>query len=384
MTVPSVPVLIMAGPGQLRQVREALGARDWTDLELIDGAAARLEPEQVARVRSWPGVRLVDDGSLELAPAVDVRPRLETAAPTVRAPELWELGHTGKGVTVAVVDTGTTRHRDFSGRLVAFHDCVSGRTEPYDDHGHGTHVTGIVAGDGSDSKGKHRGIAPECSVVAIKAFDRHGKARMSDVIKAIQWAVENRERHGIRVLNLSAAGRAQLSHQHDPLARAAAAAARHGILVVAAAGNDGPDPATIGTPAHSPAVLTVGASDDRGTVRRDDDRVASLSSRGPTPVDGLTKPDVVAPGVGITSAYNGSKGYATKSGTSMAAPMVAGLAALLLSAHPEADPAALRGALVGTAEELEKGGDANTQGAGLVDGRAALDRLHKWARAERG
>lgn len=366
-------VLLQADRATLSRIKSEARA-PWIDLPLIQGAACDLPASSIDElVRE--GVQVQPDREVHLPHTPEgVQPFLNVAAPTIRAQELWQQGYQGRDVTVAVVDTGITRHKDFHGRLVAFADVLNGKSEPYDDHGHGTHVAGIVGGDGADSKGKHKGIAPECGLVAIKAFNREGKAKSSDVIKAIQWAVENRQKYGIKVLNLSAAGVAQISHQWDPMARAVAAAWKEGIMVVVAAGNDGPDAETIGTPAHSPVALTVGASDDRGTVRRDDDRVASLSSRGPTPVDHLTKPDLLAPGVDITATYNGKSGYTTRSGTSMAAPMVSGLAALLLSAHPEATPDQLKSALVGSAEKLPRGGGANDQGAGLVDAVAALQK----------
>ncbi len=368
-------VLIQGERAALERVRGELPR--FTDLPLIGAAACEVPTDQVdAFARNHPELQIAPDPEVHIPLSPEgITPALNVAAPSIKANELWAQGYKGKNVNVAIVDTGITRHKDFNGRIVAFQDCLNGKAEPYDDHGHGTHVAGIVGGDGTDSKGKHVGIAPECGIVAIKAFNREGKAKSSDVIKAIQWAVENREKHGIKVLNLSAAGVAQISHQWDPMARAVAAAWKEGIMVVVAAGNDGPDAETIGTPAHSPIALTVGASDDRGTVKRSDDRVAELSSRGPTPVDHLTKPDVVAPGVDITAAYNGKSGYSTKSGTSMAAPMVSGLAALLLCAHPEASPDKLKTALVTSAEKLPRGGDANEQGAGLVDAVGALSNV---------
>lgn len=368
-------VLLHGSPSRLAELRrELMGS---TALPLISALAAEVPSAQLESLsRRYPDLSWTPDAEVVVGPAPEGRPhRLQSAGPSLRAPFLWNQGYRGQGVNVAVVDTGITRHKDFGNRIVAFHDVLAGKTEPYDDHGHGAHVAGIVAGNGADSKGKHVGIAPEAGLVAIKAFDRNGKARSSDVIKAIQWAVEHRERYNIRVLNLSAAGRASISHQHDPLARAAVAAWNAGIFVVVAAGNDGPEKETIGSPGHSPVVLTVGADDDRGTPDRGDDRLAGLSSRGPTPVDHLTKPDLIAPGVDITAAYNGKGGYATKSGTSMAAPMVSGLAALLLNARPSATPQQLKDALVNSGEKLPKGGDANCQGTGLVDGQLALDFL---------
>lgn len=368
-------VILQAGPTSLARLRAEL--KGSTALPLISALACELPVEQLDGLsQRFADLSWAPDSPVFVGPSGSGQPtRLQSAAPTIHAPALWNQGFKGQGVNVAVVDTGITRHKDFGDRIVAFHDVLNGRSEPYDDHGHGAHVAGIVAGDGSDSKGKNVGIAPQAGLVAIKAFDREGKAKTSDVIAGIQWAVDNRERYNIRVLNLSAEGKATISHLHDPLARAAVAAWKAGIFVVVAAGNDGPDKETIGTPGHSPVVLTVGAADDRGSADRSDDRLASLSSRGPTPIDHLTKPDLIAPGVNITAAYNGKSGYVTKSGTSMAAPMVSGLAALLLNAKPEATAQQLKEALVNSGEKLPKGGDSNCQGAGLVDAQLALSFL---------
>lgn len=367
-------VLLQADGATLTRVKRELKG-PWSDLSLIGAAATELQPDQVELLsQRYPELVIQPDREVSLPPELEgpVRPELNIAAPTVHAPELWKQGYKGQHVTVAVVDTGISRHKDFEGRILAFQDFLNGKTEPYDDHGHGTHVAGIVGGDGSDSHGKHVGMAPECGLVALKAFNSEGKSKSSDVIKAIQWAVENRQRLNIKVLNLSAGGKATVSHQWDPMARAVEAAWKQGITVVVAAGNEGPDAESISTPGHSPVVITVGNSDDRGTVKREDDRVNRGSSRGPTPVDHLHKPDLVAPGTNITACDNRKSGYVTKTGTSMAAPMVAGLAAVLLSAHPEAKPDTLKRAFVGSAESLPKGGGIDDQGAGLVDGLGAL------------
>jgi serine protease AprX len=372
-------------PRDFVALARAWGVEAGADLPLIsarvlEGDSARLE---ALRRAAPPGLRLYEDPVLSLPDEPVQAPAADTGVAATRAPELWLQGFRGRGVAVAVIDTGVAPHRDLGARLTAFHDLVNGRTRPYDDHGHGTHVAGILAGDGSDAGGRHAGMAPEASVVAVKAFDHRGKARASTVIQAIQWAVANRQRLGIRILNLSAAGRARESYRDDPLAQAVEAACRAGLLTVVAAGNEGPGASTIGSPGHAPGALTVGAADDRGTVDCQDDRVADLSSRGPT-VDGLPKPDLVAPGVGITSLAPGERGYLTRSGTSMAAPMVSGAAALLLSARPDTQAPVLRQALVAGARPLARGGDAHAQGAGLVDVRTALERLQGCAQGSVG
>ncbi|MCA9795287.1 MAG: S8 family serine peptidase, partial [Candidatus Eremiobacteraeota bacterium] len=224
------------------------------------------------------------------------------------------------------------------------------------------------------SNHRHIGIAPRASLVGIKAFDSEGKGKGSDVIEAIQWAVANKQRLGIEVINLSARSIAKYSHRQDPMARAVAAAWDRGIVPVVAAGNDGPKAETIGSPAHEPRAISVGALDDRGSTDTDDDRMYRGSSRGPTPVDGLDKPDVVAPGVNIR-AMSTHNGYVTKTGTSMAAPMVSGLVALLLTQHHDATPAQIKQAVTAGAQQLPRLGDRHDQGSGLVNAPRALAAL---------
>ncbi len=192
-------------------------------------------------------------------------------------------------------------------RVVGFVDFVNGRTTPYDDNGHGTHVAGTIAGNGYDSYGARAGIAPEAHLVGLKVLDEHGRGVISDVIAALDWIVANKTAHNIRVVNLSVGAAVTESYHTDPLTLAAKRAVDAGIVVVAAAGNLGKNAqgatqyGAITAPGNAPWVLTVGASSHQGTVTRLDDVMASYSSRGPTAVDFEAKPDLVAPGTGIVS-----------------------------------------------------------------------------------
>jgi len=348
------------------------------DLPLINAFAVELAPDAVGVLPSLgkvaQGVRVYLDNQMSIPEGEqeqDVRPALDTAAGTLDLQQLWDRGLSGKDVAVAVIDTGVAPHSDLGSRIIGFKDFVNGRTEPYDDQGHGTHVAGTVAGDGKASEGRYKGAAPQASVVGIKVLDGRGSGSFSDVIAGIQWAVDNKDKYGIKVINMSLGGRARQSYKDDPVAQAIEAAAAAGIVPCVAAGNSGPGAKTINTPAHALNALTVAASDDRGTVGRDDDRIASFSSRGPSPVDLLDKPDVSAPGVDITAAdWRG--GYRTLSGTSMATPMVAGVAALLLEARPDLTPAQVKGILMQTADPIAAT-NATAQGAGVIDPLEALD-----------
>jgi serine protease AprX len=325
--------------------------------------------------------------------------------PTVRATvgAAWvaeRLGFDGTGVGVAIVDSGVAAWHDDLGnnRVVHFADFVNGQQQPYDDYGHGTHVAGIIAGNGQDAGGSRRGIAPGAHLIVLKALDANGDGNVSRVIAAIDYAVRNRAAYNIRILNLSVAAGVYESYNSDPLTQAARRAVDAGIVVITAAGNLGRDASGaiqyggITAPGNAPWVLTVGASNDRGTVDRADDTVASFSSRGPGLIDGSLKPDLVAPGVGIESladassflyqaspaarrwgvSRSGQEPYLALSGTSMAAPIVAGTVALMLNANSALTPELVKSILRSTAESSRRY-DQFTQGAGFLNSRAAVE-----------
>ena len=327
------------------------------------------------------------------------------AAVTVGARAVQELmGYNGAGVGVGVIDSGITEwHDDLTmangqgQRMVHFADFVNGYTQPYDDFGHGTHVAGIVAGNGRDMNGTRTAIAPGAHIVSLKALDGQGNGTISMIIAAIDYAVANKDALNIRVLNLSLGAAVTESYHTDPLTLAAKRAVDAGIVVVASAGNRGkgangqPQYGTIGSPGNAPWVITVGASSHNGTVLRQDDTIAAFSSRGPTMYDFGAKPDLVAPGHGMVSLSDpvslfyttksqyllgGLLGtsyapYLTLSGTSMAAPVVAGTVALMLQANPSLTPNLVKAILQFTSQEYP-GYDALTQGTGFLNTRGAV------------
>jgi serine protease AprX len=320
-------------------------------------------------------VELPANGLLELIPEAepsvvwpDVTARccLDVAVPATGAARAHRYGLTGKGVTVAVIDTGIDPHPDLvqpESRLSSWHDLVAGRPEPYDDDGHGTHVAGIIAGNGFASKGKYVGVAPAARLVGVKVLDKDGGSPISRVIAGIQWVVENKKNLQIQIINLSLGAPAERGYRKDPLSRAVEEAWRRGLVVCVAAGNQGPDERTITTPGINPSVITVGSIDDQRTIPRLDDVMTDHSGRGPT-VDELLKPDLVAPGAKITSLKPGGD-YVAHTGTSMATPMVAGAAALILQKHPEFRPDQVKRLLLQTAED--RGYPPAVQGAGYLD-----------------
>ncbi|HPZ06942.1 MAG TPA: S8 family peptidase [Candidatus Eremiobacteraeota bacterium] len=215
--------------------------------------------------------------------------------------------YTGKGVGIAIIDTGVYPHPDITtpqnpdpnrplNKITAWVDFVNNRSVPYDDGGHGTHVAGDAAGSGTLSDGKYRAFAPDANIIGLKVLGTSG-GKTSHVVKAINWAVENKDKYNIKVINMSLGHKAQ-HYAEDPTDIAVEAAVKAGITVVVAGGNDGPEPGTICAPGDSPFAITVGAIDDKNTPDRSDDTLTPFSSRGPTP-DGLVKPDILAPGENI-------------------------------------------------------------------------------------
>ena len=289
----------------------------------------------------------------------------------LHADEIHRAGITGKGVTVAILDSGICDHPDYASRITVFRDFVNGKTECYDDASHGSHVTGILAGDGRSSQGKYCGIAPECKIIHLKVLDRYGQGNLQDILPAIDWVIRNRMRYGIRIMNLSAGtSKKEKDFAARQLKEAVEKAWDAGIAVVVAAGNMGPFPHSITVPGNSRKVITVGASDNlkgKGRYARGD-----YSGCGPTE-ECVCKPDLVAPGTGIISCSSGwkqGKYYGAKSGTSMSAPAIAGCIALLLEKEPNLNNMEVKIKLRDAAVDL--GFPKNRQGWGMPDLRRLL------------
>ena len=377
-------------------------------LEGAAGQVADIDNQALAQVARDPRVaRIVPDRR-----AFATLERTGAAIGATLAREQFDL--TGEGIGVAIIDSGITawhddlylqggRTRRLDRRVVHFRDFTGPARArswvsdlPSDDYGHGTHVAGIVAGSGYDSDGRRSDVAPGASLIGLKVLDADGFGYISDVIAAIDYAIAIRARFNIRVINLSVASGVFESYRTDPLAQAARRAVEAGIVVVTAAGNLGldadgePQFGGITCPGNAPWVLTVGASSHQGSASRGDDEVARFSSRGPTRIDRGAKPDLVAHGVGVESLSDpdstlyatytdylveGTRGasdmpYLSLSGTSMAAPMVAGTIALMLEANPELTPNAVKALLQYTAENRAE--SVLAEGAGLLNARGAI------------
>jgi subtilisin family serine protease len=318
------------------------------------------EQQNGAHAVAEPGLEAVWLDGIRRATAADV----EWDRTQIGAPAAWDAGYDGNGVTVAVLDTGVdASHPDLAGVVTAAKN-FSPSDNLADHVGHGTHVASTIAGSGRKSSGKYRGVAPGTKIISGKVLDDDGNGQESDIIAGMEWAA----RSGAKIANLSLGGTDTPGADATETAVNALSAAT-GVLFVIAAGNEGPDAASVGTPGSADAALTVGAVDRNSTL-------ADFSSRGPRVGDGAIKPDVTAPGVDITAAavpgslidqqYGQSPpGYTTISGTSMATPHVAAAAAILAQEHPDWNGQRIKAALMASA--VDNGYTPYEQGAGQVN-----------------
>jgi len=272
-------------------------------------------------------------------------------------------------IVIAVIDTGIDgSHVDLAGgKVIEWQDFVNGKSTPYDDNGHGTHVASIAAGTGTGNN-LYKGVAPGAALVGIKVLDSNGSGSMSTVTAGIDWAVQNKDVYGIKVINLSL-GTSTSSDGTDSTSLAVNGAVDSGIVVVVAAGNSGPARYTIGSPGAAEKAITVAAMADVGELGFN---LASFSSRGPT-ADGRIKPDIAAPGYNITAAKaNSINGYVTYSGTSMATPFVAGTVALMLSANINLAPLDAKNIIMTTAKSWGPPSKNIDYGVGRLDAYEAI------------
>jgi serine protease AprX len=377
-------------------------AWSWADfdngLELIIDAQALKAPHAIyydavgLRVTSSPGADSTGGTAPTSLPATTVG--LTTPAnafpSAVRANALWNEPPAklqGQGMTVAVIDSGIFRTKDLGKRVIGSDNFNHGEHDSVDSYGHGTFVAGIIAGDGSYSHGKYVGIAPKANILNVRVSDDTGAATESDVVLGMEWVYNNKSRYNIKVANLSLNTTHAQSYNTSPLCAAAEVLWFNGIVVVASAGNNQTQ-GGVYPPANDPFVITVGATDDKGTAGLADDTLASFSAYGPTE-SGFAKPDLVAPGMDIIGllpqqdalkiskdheANRVSTNYFRMSGTSMAAPMVSGAAALLLQDEPQLTPDQVKYRLMATAVHDSRwpAYNATRAGSGYLDIYAAV------------
>ncbi len=362
---------------------EDLGGEVVHDLHLLNALAAEMSAGAAAELAQFSSVAWL---SLD-APVVSsakggkgggggASPTENVFLDTLGVRDVWAMGYDGQGIGIAVIDSGS-RHPDLDANVVV--------EQPFNVHnkiedftGHGTHVTGIIAGSGAGSRGDYAGIAPGASIIALNVSAYNGMSYESDVVAAMQWVFDNKDAYNIRVVNVSINSTVEGSYHDSALNAAAEILWFNGIVVVASAGNSGtssPIDTIAAAPANDPFLITVGATDENGTARKQDDTIPTFSASGWT-LEGDWKPDIYAPGVDIispladmsyweyqhpdrvitTRTAGTDYEYFRASGTSMAAPMVSGAAALLLQAEPNLTPDQVKYRLMWTGTVIE--GDA--------------------------
>jgi len=402
-------VIIRATPDGLPAAAAALRGRGHAVKRLhpvINGLEASVPVAALAGLSRLPFVASISLDAVVTADQIATSPYTLRATLGLPGPTASSSTQTGSHVGIAIIDSGVEAVPDLDNRIRGFYDFTQdGRADtPSDAYGHGTHVAGLIAGSGDSSQKRYRGVAPKARLFALKVLDHNGAGKTSDVISAISFAVANKARLGIDIINLSLGHPIYEPAETDPLVQAVEAAARAGIVVVASAGNHGTAPgsdtpgyAGILSPANAPSAIAVGAVKTFDTTTRSDDRIAAYSSRGPSWYDGFAKPDIVAPGHGLVStaaqastlflnnpALRVGDSYLRLSGTSMAAAVVSGTAALVLEAQrigfpsgPSLTPNAVKAILQFTSfrvrDDLAREYDDLTQGAGVVNPAGAIE-----------
>jgi serine protease AprX len=397
-----VDVIVQGEGSSLPRLRAKAGNRGAAavrDLALVNGFVATLAAGEIQSLADEPGVVRISPDRL-VASTMDVA-ALASSASWTRSPAPAAAGPTGRGVVVAVIDSGIYPHEDLGpDGIVATVDFVdsrrSGSPMTADPYGHGTHIAGIIAGRPLASPlggGFFGGIASGSRLVSLRVLDHRGLGKSSDVIAALAWCVQHRSEYGIRIVNLSLGQPVAEPAALDPLAQAVEKAWQAGLVVVASAGNSGmvaTGYGMISSPGNDPRIITAGALDDHDTAMTRDDAVAGFSSRGPTRFDLILKPDVVAPGVNIISLrsplstldrmmpaarVSGNQlsrspafepRYFEMSGSSMAAALVSGAAALMLEVDPTLTPDDVKARLMRHADHAASQ-DIYTRGAGAID-----------------
>ena len=328
----------------------------------LNGVALKLPDGNADRLKELKNVKYVEKD-------ITFNVSLNKATGIMDIPEVWDQGYTGKGVKVAIIDTGIdASHPDLKGRVVQWKDFVNNKEAPYDDFGHGTHCAGIIGGTGASSKGKYMGVAPDVQFIGIKVLGKDGSGGLSAILQGIEYAANS----DAKIISMSLGSNEHSQAVEDLVSKAV----KKGKIVVCAAGNSGPGTETIGCPSDNPDVITVGATDKT-------DMIASFSSRGPTK-NGIVKPDVCAPGkdiiscraTGIMDNKAIDKYYLKMSGTSMACPMVSGSVALLVQKDPKLTPQDAKKIMEKSSKQEGKKCPNNDYGFGRVNVNSAIDYMN--------
>jgi serine protease AprX len=410
-------VIITVSPGHESDVASTVarhGGRIRSQHPSINGLAADISGADIADLAAHGAVSITRDHAVHLSSTTLIpRSTPDPATPqpmtvsTLRATlglapgsvKNLTTGVNGSGIGVAIIDSGITASADFGNRIKGFYDFTQRNADgtpsapaPYDDLGHGTHIAGLIASGGAPPSYMFQGVAPNANLIVVKVLDKQGASATSTVIAAIEFIVTHQQALGVQVINLSLGHPVTAPAKFDPLVQAVEDAVRHNIVVVIAAGNDGPGYGSVNSPGNSPSAITVGAANGKTTITRGDDYVPDFSSRGPTWYDGLAKPDVVAPGVNAfsdaapDSTLDNNPAYPHETvdgmplldltGTSMAAAVATGVVTLELDANAHQllaplTPNAAKAILEYTAIPVANA-DALTQGTGEINAAGAV------------
>ena len=388
-----VRVIVQKMPGA--QGVEALvteaGGKITQDLSIINAFAAEMEAQAAVRLSRADTVRWISPDAAMLQPSycsqcITTNNLANTYVRAINADKVWNRSPyiQGNGVGIAIVDSGINPSGDFYTVMGVNRQIANVRfntdynQNASDGYGHGTHVASVAGGDGSDSNGLYIGVAPMANIINVKVSNDDGSAMMVNVIQGLQWVLEHKDTYNIRVVNLSLNSTVAESYHTSPLDAAIEILWFNQIVVVTSAGNYGDE--AIYPPANDPFVITVGATDDKGTDTLSDDSVTSFSAYGTTS-DGFMKPDLVAPGKNIIARLvNTNMGmagehpanlvgnqYFRMSGTSASAPMVSGAVAMLLQDEPNLTPDQVKYRLMATANNVWPGYNITNAGAGYLD-----------------
>lgn len=393
----------------LSSTMQDMGIVPTHQLDIIDAVAANLNDDQLAKLSTNQAFTITENHMVELDSAYRWGKRRwqpRAVIPDyIDADYAHSIGNFGDGVTIGFLDTGIDALQAAGGGLGlatdlygrdkfwGTYDAITNTVSNYsnEESGHGTHVASVATNADYDVYGRIYGVAPNAPIVGIKAFDAEGKATYADVIRGIDWALQVKDVINLRVLNMSFGGQQHSYYWEDPLNQAVMKAWQAGIVVVASAGNDGPEPMTIGVPGNVPYIITVGAMTDNFTdLNFSDDKLATFSAAGPTPA-GFVKPEIVAPGGHVSGLmsfnteiavahpeYHDGGKYFEMSGTSQAAAVVSGVAALLLTQDPSLTPDQVKCRLIDSAHSAQNNDGTLAysvfqQGSGLVNARDALN-----------
>ena len=373
-------VIVGRDAGTTARLVEGAGGSVEHVLPIIDGVVAEVPEGRLSLLENK--VDVFPDRAVTMQSA-SYGAALGTVYPTeVGATSTWADGNTGEGVTVALVDTGVAEVPDLADRVVATANFSDEQTHQ-DTYGHGTFQAGLIAGTGTSSDGAYVGVAPGADLLSVKVAGADGSTSLGRVLAGVQLVDHAAEEFGVRVALLAIDSESPLPPDLDPLSLALRRLWAHGVVVVVPAGNGGPGAETIASPGEDPWLLTAGSVDDLGTPEVDDDVPAESSARGPTRW-GDDKPDLAAPGEHLVSVrapgstvdteYASARvddAYFRGSGTSMAAAVTAGAAALLLAERPGLRPDQVKALLTATATGIAAG-EADATGAGVVDVAAAI------------